>query len=165
MSNESHDSLDAMSSEFIAEIKDDLASLEPDLLTMEEKGANIDDELINHAFRSIHSIKGGAGFINFKELSSLSHAMENVLMKAREKKLVITSKIIDALLSGFDKMKLMVDLIGTDKTCDYEKEIDNLHRVLDLETPEKNRIRLKKKRHPNLLKRSNRLNLKERKKS
>ncbi len=137
MSSDSFDSLDVMSSEFIAEIKDDLASLEPDLLKMEEKGASIDDDLINHAFRSIHSIKGGAGFISFNELSSLSHAMENVLMRAREKKLVITSSIVDALLSGFDKMKLMVDLIGTGKTCDFEEEKASLHRVLNLAPSEK----------------------------
>jgi len=137
MNSEGHDSLDAMSSEFIAEIKDDLVSLEPDLLIMEEKGADVDDDLINHAFRSIHSIKGGAGFINFKALSSLSHAMENVLMRVREKKLVITSEIVDALLSGFDKMKLMVDLIGTRKACDYEEEKSALQAVLDPEASKK----------------------------
>ncbi|NOX35494.1 MAG: chemotaxis protein CheA [Deltaproteobacteria bacterium] len=136
MNSEDHDSLDAMSSEFIAEIKDDLASLEPDLLVMEEKGANVDDDLVNHAFRSIHSIKGGAGFINFKELSGLSHGMENVLMRVREKKLVITSEVVDALLSGFDKMKLMVDLMGTGKTCDYEDEKESLQKILKLGIPE-----------------------------
>lgn len=130
MSDNGHVSLDAMSSEFIAEIKDDLASLEPDLLAMEEKGANVDEDLINHAFRSIHSIKGGAGFIDYKILSDLSHVMENVLMQVREKKLAINSSIVDALLSGFDKMKLMADLIGTDTTCDYEKEKAALEQVL-----------------------------------
>lgn len=134
MSNKEHDSLDAMSSEFVAEIKDDLASLEPALLTMEEKGAHAADDLINHVFRSIHSIKGGAGFINFKELSSLSHAMENVLMRIREKKLTITSEIVDALLSGFDKMKLMVELLGSGQPCNYEDEITALKIVLNPET-------------------------------
>ncbi len=122
MSSDGQDALDAMSSEFIAEIKDDLVSLEPALLTMEEKGIEVDDDLINHAFRSIHSIKGGAGFINFQELSSLSHAMENVLMLIREKKLIITSDVVDALLAGFDKMKFLVEVMGTDQDCDYEKE-------------------------------------------
>ena len=141
MNSEEHDSLDAMSSEFIAEIKDDLASLEPDLLTMEEKGANVDDDLINHAFRSIHSIKGGAGFINFKALASLSHAMESVLMRVREKKLVINSEIVDSLLSGFDKMKLMVDLMGTTKNCDYEQEQAALRKILNPEPLKKSKTK------------------------
>lgn len=135
MSSEEQDALDAMSSEFVAEIKDDLASLETDLLVMEEKGAGVDDDLINHAFRSIHSIKGGAGFLNFQMLSSLSHMMESVLMRVREKKLVITSEIVDALLSGFDKMKLMVENMGTDKTCDFENEKEALTQILDPSAP------------------------------
>ncbi|OGR26458.1 MAG: hypothetical protein A2277_15900 [Desulfobacterales bacterium RIFOXYA12_FULL_46_15] len=134
MNRDGHDPLDAMSSEFIAEIKDDLASLEPALLAMEKKGAGTDDDLINHAFRSIHSIKGGAGFINFKELSNLSHAMENVLMRVREKTLAINSDIVDALLTGFDKMKLMVEQIGKGETCDYEKEKTALQKILNPDT-------------------------------
>lgn len=131
MSSDGHDPLDAMSLEFIAEIKDDLTSLEPALLAMEKKGGGTDDDLINHAFRSIHSIKGGAGFINFKELSSLSHAMENVLMRVREKSLVITSDVADALLAGFDKMKLMVEQIGKDESLDFEKERTALQKILN----------------------------------
>lgn len=134
--NSEDNSIDAMSSEFIAEIKDDLASLEPDLLIMEEKGAKVDDDLINHAFRSIHSIKGGAGFISFKELSSLSHDMENVLMRVREKTLVITSEIVDALLSGFDKMKLMVESMGTGAGYEFEEQKAVLQKILAKETPE-----------------------------
>ncbi len=130
MATDKQDALDAMSSEFIAEIKDDLASLETDLLAMEEKGAEADDDLINHAFRSIHSIKGGAGFLNFKELSGLSHVMESVLMQIREKKRTITSPIVDALLAGFDRMKLMVDLMGKGESCDYSEQEAALKEIL-----------------------------------
>ncbi|MCP4021996.1 MAG: chemotaxis protein CheA [Desulfobacteraceae bacterium] len=130
MGSDENNSLDAMSSEFIAEIKDDLASLEPDLLSMEESGGIVDDELINHAFRSIHSIKGGASFINFKILADLSHALENVLMRVREKSLDIDSNIVDALLSGFDKMKLMVESIGTTIAIEYDKEKQMLESIV-----------------------------------
>ncbi len=136
MNSEENGSLDEMSSEFVAEIKDDLASLEPDLLVMEEKGAQVDDALINHAFRSIHSIKGGAGFINFTALSGLSHAMENVLMRVREKKLVITSDIVDALLAGFDRMKEMVENFGSNQDLDCENEVSALEKILTPETAE-----------------------------
>ncbi len=137
MAKEEQDALDAMSSEFVAEIKDDLASLETDLLAMEKKGADADDDLINHAFRSIHSIKGGAGFLNFQELSGLSHVMESVLMQIREKKISISSDIVDSLLSGFDKMKLMVELMGKkDEPCDYSEEQGSLKKILERPTEE-----------------------------
>ena len=131
MNDNGHDSLQALAAEFIAEIRDDLASLEPDLLAMEEKGSGVDDDLINHAFRSIHSIKGGAGFIDFAQLSALSHAMENVLMHVREKKLVITSEVADALLAGFDKMKLMADTYGTDTDYDCKAAESMLQKLVD----------------------------------
>ena len=131
MSSEEGDSLDAMALEFIAEIKDDLAGLEPSLLAMEQKGEYTEDDLINHAFRTIHSIKGGAGFINFKELAGLGHAMENVLMRLREKTLAITPDVVDALLIGFDKMKLMVEQVGKEGAWDYEKEKAALQNILN----------------------------------
>ncbi|OGQ91347.1 MAG: hypothetical protein A2464_08660 [Deltaproteobacteria bacterium RIFOXYC2_FULL_48_10] len=131
MSSEERDSLDAMALEFIAEIKDDLAGLEPSLLAMEQKGERTEDDLINHAFRTIHSIKGGAGFINFKELAGLGHDMENVLMRLREKTLAVTPDVVDALLMGFDKMKLMVEQIGKEGAWDYEKEKAALQNILN----------------------------------
>jgi two-component system chemotaxis sensor kinase CheA len=131
MTSDEPDAIDGASSEFIAEIKEDLASLEPNLLAMEEKGTRVDDALIHNAFRSIHSIKGGAGFINFKELSSLSHVMENVLMLAREKKLEITSDIVDALLAGFDAMKLMVDQIGSQTPIDCHAQESTLQKIVE----------------------------------
>jgi two-component system chemotaxis sensor kinase CheA len=131
MSSGERDSLDAMALEFIAEIKDDLAGLEPSLLAMEQKGERTEDDLINHAFRTIHSIKGGAGFIDFKELAGLGHDMENVLMRLREKTLTITPDVVDALLMGFDKMKLMVEQIGKEGTWDYKKEKAALQNILN----------------------------------
>jgi two-component system chemotaxis sensor kinase CheA len=136
MTNDGQDALDAMSSEFVAEIKDDLASLEPALLTMEEKGVDVDDDLINHAFRSIHSIKGGAGFINFTQLSDLSHAMENVLMQIREKTLSINSEIVDALLSGFDKMRLLVEQMGDAGDHDFSEEKQALENIISKAAPD-----------------------------
>jgi len=139
MTPDEKNTLDESSSEFIAEIKEDLVSLEPDLLAMEEKGDRVDDDLINHAFRSIHSIKGGAGFINFTALSSLSHAMENVLMQVREKKLIITSGIVDALLAGFDRMKFLVEQMGKSTHYDGKNEEAALLKVL--EPPQKTKVK------------------------
>ncbi len=122
--------IDEMTSAFVSEIKDDLAALEPDLLKMEEEGANVDKELVNHAFRAIHSIKGGAGFIQFSALTRLAHAMENVFMHVRDEKLVITPDIVDCLLAGFDRMKAMVDGIHTHTTVEFESHQAALENIL-----------------------------------
>ncbi|MFO7750538.1 MAG: chemotaxis protein CheA [Desulfobacteraceae bacterium] len=120
-------------SEFITEIKDDLEQLEPDLLAMEEQTSGVDKELINHAFRAIHSIKGGAGFCGLKDLGLLSHAMENVLMRIRDGRLAITPNIADALLSGLDKLKLMVSSLDSEEEVLYQEEIDLFEQLLSSE--------------------------------
>jgi len=38
-----------------------LATIENDLLAIEQAGAAIDDPLVNRVFRGTHSIQGGAG--------------------------------------------------------------------------------------------------------
>lgn len=117
--------------EFISEIREDLELLEPDLLAMEKQGSEVGAELINHAFRAIHSIKGGAGFCGLKDLGALSHSMENVLMRIRDGRLKISSAIVDALLSGFDRMRLMVDSLNSGETIDFENEKNALQAIID----------------------------------
>ena len=123
--------------EFVIEIKDDLEFLETDLLTMEEQGSRVDDELINHAFRAIHSIKGGAGFCTLSDLGSLSHSMENVLMHLRDGRLKPSSVVVDVLLAGLDKMKVMVDSLESGEIPVYQNEIKALEDVLILDTVSK----------------------------
>ncbi|MFO7885185.1 MAG: chemotaxis protein CheA [Desulfobacteraceae bacterium] len=122
---------EGVGSEFVAEIRDDLELLEPDLLAMEDEQSNVDAELINRAFRSIHSIKGGAGFCGFKDLGLLSHSMENVLMRIRDGRLHIASEIVDALLSGLDKLKLMIEALDSGDPVSFEDEITAFERILE----------------------------------
>ncbi|MEA2059242.1 MAG: Hpt domain-containing protein [Thermodesulfobacteriota bacterium] len=122
---------EGVGSEFVAEIRDDLELLEPDLLAMEDEQSNVDAELINRAFRSIYSIKGGAGFCGFKDLGILSHSMENVLMRIRDGRLHIASEIVDALLSGLDKLKLMIEALDTGDPVFFEDEIRAFERILE----------------------------------
>ncbi|HTA47746.1 MAG TPA: hypothetical protein VK789_35150 [Bryobacteraceae bacterium] len=41
-----------------------LATIENDLLAIEQAGAAIDDQLVNRVFRGTNSIQGGAGFFD-----------------------------------------------------------------------------------------------------
>ncbi len=108
--------------QFIIEIKEDLESLESDLLTMEKNTSDTDPEIINSAFRAIHSIKGGAGFCELDDLGILSHSIENVLMGIREKKIHLSPDIMDALFAGLDKIKSLIETIDSNATIDYENE-------------------------------------------
>ncbi len=123
-----------VSSEFMEEIVEDLEHLESALLKMEENGGDTDDELINTAFRAIHSIKGGAGFLGLENLSRLSHSMENVLMQVREHTLEVTGEVVDALFAGFDKLRRMAQGGSEDGTVSFQEEMERCGRILSGKT-------------------------------
>lgn len=53
---------DELIQDYLAESREHLATIESDLLAIEQAGAAIDGQLVNGVFRAAHSIKGGAGF-------------------------------------------------------------------------------------------------------
>ncbi len=119
--------------EFVAESREHLESIEPDLLAMEEKGAQVSQDIINRVFRAIHSIKGGAGFLAYEALKALSHTMENVLMQVRDGALAITPEMTDALLAGVDRLRAMLDDIEASDGIPYARELDALNAFLSNE--------------------------------
>jgi two-component system chemotaxis sensor kinase CheA len=124
---------DGLLLEFIAEGKEHLAAIEPDLLTLEQTVGNVEPEIINRIFRAIHSIKGASGFFGFEALKNLSHAMESVLVLIRDGKMQLTAEIIDVLLVGVDKLRTMFDDIHASDTVPYGQIVRQLEIILDAE--------------------------------
>ena len=69
---------DELLKEFLSESREHLATIEADLLAIEEAGANLDEERINKVFRAAHSIKGGSKF-GLMLVKELAHKAETVL--------------------------------------------------------------------------------------
>ena len=102
--------------ELIVESVEHLTSIEPDLLAMENDGAQVSAELINRVFRAMHSIKGGFAFFGLSHIVDLSHAMENVLMRVRDGEATVTAETTDALLAGVDKLRTLLDDVKNSET-------------------------------------------------
>ncbi len=122
--------------EFTAEIRDLTDAVEPDFLEMEKSGGNVSSELINRAFRAIHSIKGSAGFAGFHALRELSHALENVLVRLREGEMFLDADKTDAMLAGMDKIRVMVNDIHASHEVPYTEELNRLSAVMKGEETE-----------------------------
>nr|WP_320134127.1 chemotaxis protein CheA [uncultured Holophaga sp.] len=118
-------------SDFVTESREHLNNIEPDLLAMEQSGSNAGQEVLNRVFRAIHSIKGGAGFLAFERLKSLSHAMENVLMLIRDGKLEAAPPVMDALLASLDRLRAMLDDIHSSDQIPCDQELARLKGVLE----------------------------------
>ena len=120
-----------MLNDLIVESREHLSEIEPDLLELEQKGDAISSELINRIFRAVHSIKGGFGFFGIDHITKLSHAMENVMAKIRDKKLAISPAVTDALLKGVDKLRLLLDDVRHAEEISIDSETAGLTPFLD----------------------------------
>lgn len=120
-----------MLDELVVESREHLQAVEPDLLEMEQKGSAVSDELVNRVFRAVHSIKGGFSFFGIEKVVDLSHALENVMSKIRDHKLTVSGEVVDALLQGVDKLRVLLDDLGNVEQVTIADEIARFVPYLD----------------------------------
>jgi len=106
--------------EFVNEAQEGLQHLDEDLLSLEQ--APNAREMLDRIFRTVHTIKGTAGFLGFDQLVEISHAAEDVLNSLRKGESIVTSTTVDALLASFDRLRVMVDDIGRSAIVEYPLE-------------------------------------------
>ncbi|GFD70269.1 chemotaxis protein CheA [Alteromonas sp. KUL106] len=88
---------------FFDESDEHLQNMEQLLMTLDVDAP--DPEELNSIFRAAHSIKGGSGIFGFDALMNLTHVMENLLDKARNQEIQVTSAIVDVFLQTLDVLK------------------------------------------------------------
>jgi two-component system chemotaxis sensor kinase CheA len=117
---------DEILKEFIAEAREHLATIETDLLAIEDSGADIDEERVNKVFRAAHSIKGASGFFGLERIKELAHKAETVLDLIRSRKLTPNAEITNLLLGAFDKLKEMVNDPSRSESTDTQSFLAGL---------------------------------------
>ena len=115
--------------EFVEEARIHIEQVESDLL--EFAGTGGDTELINQLFRSVHSIKGTAGFFGLDNIVKLAHAMENVFGAVRNGKIELDDSSIDVLLESNDCLSDMVENVLDSHTFDISSYLDSLSAILE----------------------------------
>ncbi|MFH1147930.1 MAG: Hpt domain-containing protein, partial [Pseudomonadota bacterium] len=113
------------------ESREHLADIETDLLAIEKAGADIDEHMVNKVFRSVHSIKGGAGFLALNQIKELAHKLESVLGKIRSREMVPTPDIVNVLLLAFDKLKGMVYDIDSSESASIAEHLEGLAQLME----------------------------------
>jgi two-component system chemotaxis sensor kinase CheA len=89
--------------EFLVEAREHLENLENKLLELEKDPDN--PELLNAAFRSMHTLKGGAGFLGLTAIVETAHKAEDILGKLKEGKMKFSPETGDVLLKAVDFIK------------------------------------------------------------
>ena len=93
--------MEDMLKDFVVEALELATNVEEHLLALERQRDDMDT--LNAVFRSFHTIKGGAGFLNLPAMVSACHLTENLFDALRNGKAPVTDLAIEAALeaSGF----------------------------------------------------------------
>lgn len=89
--------------DFLTESREYLSMAESSLMSLELSPD--DSEALNAVFRSFHTVKGMAAFLNITSISGLAHAAENMLSSLRAGEQVFSKEHADLLLSSVDMLK------------------------------------------------------------
>lgn len=111
---------------FIEEVKELLLQLEDDLITLESNPDN--PEIVNNIFRVMHTLKGSAGMVGYKNIQDLTHGFESTYEQIREGNLRVDSEIIDITLKAKD---LILDMLTGDAN---DTDVEKLVKLLNTKT-------------------------------
>lgn len=103
--------LDQFRHVYFQECEDLLGSLEVQLMALQE-GAEAED-VIQETFRAIHSIKGGAGALQFKRIGAFAHNFEALFDKIRSGETTLNPDLVTLSLHAFD---MLADLIAAEQS-------------------------------------------------
>jgi two-component system chemotaxis sensor kinase CheA len=121
--------------EFVVEAQEHLENIEDDFLQLGNQKENPDPAMIDKIFRAAHSIKGGAGFLQFTSISELAHIMETLLSSLRSGVIPVTDAIIEGLLAGVDKLSELLANVHESNEMDISKEHKLLSDLLEGHVP------------------------------
>ncbi|HEX6961387.1 MAG TPA: chemotaxis protein CheA [Lacipirellula sp.] len=114
--------------EFVIESQEGLAHVEQQMLAIEARGADIDVDLVNAVFRTMHSIKGAAGFLGLDRIGVLAHSLEELLDDLRNRELIPTPQLVTAILRSADLMKGLIDAVESSNEADVSSHVAELQR-------------------------------------
>ncbi len=119
---------DELIKQYVAETDELLDSLEQELLEIEKNPGNV--ELADNAFRSLHTLKGNAGFLDYTDIVTITHISENFLELVRSGELELTHSQISILLEIPDKIRNALQNMSSNK----KPVIENLDDFIELMT-------------------------------
>lgn len=107
-------SSDKALNEFLSEAQEIVETFNRCLLRLDEQRASgsRDPDLVNDAFRSVHSLKGLAGLFGFNRMTQLAHHLENLLDGLRLGKVELSPALLDLLFESVDLFHRLVAEAG-----------------------------------------------------
>lgn len=118
---------------FLEESKENIENLNQSMLELEKDPGNV--EIIGEIFRYAHTLKGMSATMGYNSISELTHSMENVLDKLRNKELHVSTELVTILFECVDILEKMIDSISENNSenIDTDEIVKKLNCVEDNE--------------------------------
>jgi chemotaxis protein histidine kinase CheA len=94
---------------FLREAADRLTEVEQGLLKLEHCRDNPDQDLLDTIFRSAHSLKAAANLLEYRQIETLTHRLENILEDFRTGRLAPDPDNVTVLLEAVDKLRELTE--------------------------------------------------------
>ena len=118
---------------FLAEAEEHVKDWEQTLLSLETEPT--DRELLNKLFRSVHTLKGCAGFVSCQVMLDLTHELESILQAARDQGQALGPDVIELMFAGLDQVKAMLAALAAGTEFDGDSDA-LIARARTFESPE-----------------------------
>ncbi len=104
------------SAEFLSEAQEVIEAFSRNLLQLDaqQRAGDYDPDLLNAAFRAIHSLKGLAGLFGAGQISSLAHSLESTLDSLRLGRLPLSQQALDVLFEAVEVFQNMLAAFGSE---------------------------------------------------
>ncbi len=121
------DVIDKCKDIFVDEAKENIDRLNNLLIQLEKNLGN--NEIVDEIFRVVHLLKGSSAVLNITPIVELTHNMEEVLSRIRNKEKLVTPKIVDIFFEVVDNISLIVDAFSKGEKTNLNVD-ENLIRKL-----------------------------------
>ncbi len=111
--------------DFLAEAEEIVEQLGSELADLADQAdtGDISPDLLNSIFRGAHSLKGLAGMFGFKDISELSHNMENLLDFLRLGRLHADQNLVSVLYDSHELLTSLIRAVTEGAGSDFSVEI------------------------------------------
>jgi two-component system, chemotaxis family, sensor kinase CheA len=116
---------------FLQEAQDLLEQLEQTLLDLEHTPT--DSDLLNTAFRAMHTIKGSGAMFGFDAVAAFTHHVETAFDLVRKGRLPPTRELIAVALAAKDQMRLLIERPAAASATTAEAILGDLRRLMETE--------------------------------
>jgi two-component system chemotaxis sensor kinase CheA len=119
---------------FKAEQQEHIQKINIGLLTLEKnsKTAAEQQTILKEIFREVHSLKGAARAVGLAPIESLAHALESLLLSAKERRLSFAPELFDLFYQTLDTIEVVMAQVEAGNSTPPAKVVTLLARLEEL---------------------------------